>query len=582
MELKATLLILKAEFRQFLNNAAGTGSRRSKVTKLLRGWMGYLILAVIAIVIGRGVYSFTLGMNEALAGFPELARLMWVNLLSGISLAVFIMLFMTGISTVYQSMFEAGDVKFLLSTPAPVTSVVAAKLSMAAFTNFLAVSPFLYPVWAGFGAASSAPASFYLLALVAIVLAVVLFNALVAMLVMVIMRYVGSARMRQVILVGSLVVGFLIFTATQLLNATMSRRSGLNYADVAQIASALNLGAQSWSPHIWLLKTALLTMPGYAYSVWTSLVPLAASAALATAAAIQLSRHAFVVGWGHAREAARRRAGRQAARRNGEAPAAPRVLVNRWRGVGWAIFARDLSMVLRQPVLWYGVLVAIVTSGFFVYNVFGSGADMAERSDMMKAILVGMFTMMAGVSAGQFAGVCISIEGEALWLMQSAPISPTTYYAAKLAFATLPGGLVLVVLLLGTRLLSSVPQHPLYVSLPVGLGVLSAMTSLFVMADALKPNFNIRLSGIGAGGKKQDPGKALLSAFGSQIGTLVMGAVFAFPTFYDAIPWFAGWSITTATAVSLAVLAGMIITAHVIAGSVTIRKVRQLLGGGIN
>ena len=167
---------------------------------------------------------------------------------------------------------------------------------------------------------------------------------------------------------------------------------------------------------------------------------------------------------------------------------------------------------------------------------------------MMKAILVGMFTMMAGVSAGQFAGVCISIEGEALWLMQSAPISPTTYYAAKLAFATLPGGLVLVVLLLGTRLLSSVPQHPLYVSLPVGLGVLSAMTSLFVMADALKPNFNIRLSGIGAGGKKQDPGKALLSTFGSQIGTLVMGAVFAFPTFYDAIPWFAGWSITTATA----------------------------------
>lgn len=574
MALRSTLLILKAEIRQMINGSVGKGPRRSKFRKLLKGWSGYLVLLAVAVGIGRAAYGFTAGMNATLADYSDIARLIWVNLLSSISLGVFVMLFMTGISVVFQSMFEAGDIRFLLSTPLPAGSIVGAKLAMAAFTNLVAIAPFLYPIWAGWGAASGAPVSFYLLVLVAMILAVVLFNALVAMLVMVIMRYVSSARMRQVILVGSLVIGFLVFAVFQLFSATMARNNGaLNYTDVAQIAQGLKMGLQSWSPHIWMLKSSLLTMPGYGYSVWTSLVPLVASAALVTAAAVALAKRAFVVGWGNAKETTSGRGKRAAA-----AHGSTRTLINRHQGAGWAIFARDLTMVLRQPVLWYGVLVAIVGAAFFLYNISGPGGSSEERAGVMKAMIMMIFTMMSAVTTGQFSGVAVSLDGEALWLMKAAPISSTTYYRAKLAFATAPGALVLTVLLVGTRFLAAIPQYPLYLSLPAGLAMLSALAALMVMADAIKPNFSIRLSGAGRG-NKQDPAKALLSTFGSMAGSVIMGGLFLFAAYYNELRWFAHWSEGAALALSLAVTAVLASVIHLIAGRIAVRRVRGLFSG---
>ena len=577
MALHSTLLILRAELRQMLNGAVGKGSRRSKLLKLAKGWAGYAAMLAVALAIGWGVYRFTAGMNATLANYSDIARLIWVNLLSSISLAVFIMLFMTGISVVFQSMFEAGDVRFLLSTPLPAGSIVGAKLTMAAVTNLMAVAPFLYPIWAGWGAALGAPASFYLLVFVAMVLAVVLFNAIVAMLVMAIMRYVGSAKMRQVILVGSLVLGFLVFAVFQLFSAAMSRHGAINYADVAQIAQGLKLGSQSWSPHIWMLKTSLLTMEGYGYSVWTSLLPLALSAVLTTMAALALARHAFVVGWGNAKESA----GTRAKHGTAIAPASMRTLISRHRGAGWAIFARDLTMVLRQPVLWYGMLVAIVGSAFFLYNISGPGGASDEHVGVMKAMIMMIFTMMASVTTGQFSGMAVSLDGEALWLMKAAPVSPTTYYRAKLAFATVRGAIVLTVLLVGTSFVAAAPQYPLYLSLPAGLAILSALAALMVMSDAIKPNFDIRLSAAGrGGGGKQDPVKSLVSTLGSMAGSVVMGGTFLFAAYYSELRWFAGWSATAAMALSLGVIAVLATVTHIVAGRISVGHVRALFGGG--
>jgi hypothetical protein len=569
------LVILAAEFRQFLNGSVGTGARRGKIRKLLKSWGGYVMLLAIAVFIGRGVYKFAAGMNAALVDYPDIARLIWVNLLSAASLAVFVMLFMTGVSVVYQSLYEAGDVKFLLGTPAPVGAVVGAKLVMSLVTNLLTILPFLYPVWIGFGAASHAPVSFYFLVLLSQLLAAAMFTSFVALVVMVIMRYIPSPKMRQVILVGSLVIGFAVFAASQAFSAAMSRRNGLSFEDIARVAQGVNLGRAAWLPHVWMLKTALLTMPGYGYSVWTSLVPLAAAAALIGWAAIALSARAFVGGWTHARETAPSARGRASSARH-----ADRTFINRLQGSGWAIFARDLTMLFRQPVMWYGVLVSIVASAFFVFNISGGGGA-AVRASMIGDMIVVIFTMMAAVSTGQFAGLAISLDGEGLWLMKSAPIPPSTYYSAKLAFATAPGAVVLVLLFTGLSFVASVPQHPLYVSVPVGLAVLSVICALSVMSDAIKPNFNVRLSATG-NKKQRDPGKALLITFGSQIGSVALGAVFAFPTYYSRIPWFSGWTDATARAVSLGLLAVLVIVGHVVAARVSIRRIRLLFSGGLD
>jgi hypothetical protein len=402
----------------------------------------------------------------------------------------------------------------------------------------------------------------------AMLLAVVLFNALVSMLVMVIMRYVGSARMRQLILLGSLVTAFVLFVALPLLSATLSRQGGaIDYADVAEIAQGLRMGSQWWSPHVWMLRTGLLTMPGYGYSALTSLVPLAAAAPLAALAAIALARYVFVVGWGNSRESARPRSG-----------STRRTLVNRHAGAGWAVFARDLTTIVRQPVLWYGVAVAIVGSAFFVYRVAGPDGALGGSAEVMRAIIMMILTLMASLSTGKFAETAVSLDGEALWFMKSAPISPATYYRAKLAFSTAPGAIVFVVLLLGTSALTEAPQYPVYISLPAGIAVISALAAMMVTLDAIRPDFGMRLSGANRSGRKQDSVKTLATNVGSLVGSVVMGAVLAFPAYYSKLRWLVSLSETAALASALAAVALLVIVTHVIAARVSVARVRGLMG----
>ena len=189
--------------------------------------------------------------------------------------------------------------------------------------------------------------------------------------------------------------------------------------------------------------------------------------------------------------------------------------------------------------------------------------------------------MMAALSTGRFSETAVSLDGEALWFMKSAPIRAVTYYRAKLAFSTLPGAIVFVVLLLGTSLLTQAPQYPLYISLPSGLAVISALSALMLMLDAIKPNFDMRLSGGDRSGRKQDPVKTLVSTFGSLIGSVLMGAVLLFPAYYSKLRWFAGWSDTAALALALAVVALLVSVTHLIAARVSVRRVRALLGRDI-
>ncbi len=70
--------------------------------------------------------------------------------------------------------------------------------------------------------------------------------------------------------------------------------------------------------------------------------------------------------------------------------------------------------------------------------------------------------------------------------------------------------------------------------------------------------------------------------FGSQLGSVALGALFAFPTYYSRIPWLSGWTPATARAVSLGLLAVLVVVAHAVAARVSIKRIRLLFSGGVD
>ncbi len=118
-------------------------------------------------------------------------------------------------------------------------------MTVALVRNLAALVPFMYPIWVGYGAGSRAPFSFYFMSILAILLAALLFTAVTAIFAMIVMRNVPTQKMRQVIMIGSLVVGFMFVLATQVLSAKMTRSNGLDATALAQAAQ----GWGDWAGH---------------------------------------------------------------------------------------------------------------------------------------------------------------------------------------------------------------------------------------------------------------------------------------------------------------------------------------------
>lgn len=594
-----TFLILSVELRQAFRGTRGESEKSSQGKRIARNALGYLALFSFAIFVGTSVYNIAAALSDTLAAYPDMVRAVWLNLMSGLSLGVFVMLFMTGVSVVYQALYDSGDLKFLLSTPTPVGSVVGAKLTVALVRNLAALVPFMYPIWVGYGAGSRAPFSFYFMSILAILLAALLFTAVTAIFAMIVMRNVPTQKMRQVIMIGSLVVGFMFVLATQVLSAKMTRSNGLDATALAQAAQGWGLGRTWYLPHVWVVKTAFLTTPGFGFSLWESLFPLAVAAIGAFVGAIGLSANAFVTGWSAAGDVETGKSGAMRRRRTrkgtGEKAICceladdaeseiPDTMIRRHTGQGWGIFAKDLTIIKRQPIIWYSILVAIVASGFYLYNMsYGArSGDVGAIPDIMKDVILFVLVMMSTISSGQIAGMCISMDGESLWLLRSMPIDPGTYFNAKMALAVLPGATVFTVLALAMAFIPDIPQYPLYLSLPVGYAAISMLGALEVMSDAMRPNFSLRMSGASGTQNQKDPSKSLISLGISMAGTFVLGAAFAFNNYYSHLGFSEGMSRQAAILVGTIAFATIVVAGHAIARSLALASIKRILRGESN
>ncbi|MEA4882448.1 MAG: hypothetical protein VB144_02090 [Clostridia bacterium] len=574
-----TLIILGAELRQIWNATVHGDARKKRSNRLIKAIFGYAVILAVMVGLGVGSHKLSSAISRGLTGYPDLARVIGVNLLAAMSMTVFIMLFMTGVSVVHSALYEAGDLKFLLAAPVPVGSVVSAKLVIALVTNLMAIIPFVYPIWAGYGAGMGAPALFYFASLLSMVMAAVLFTAVVAMIVMLIMRYIPSQKMKQLILVGSLVMGFAFVLVSQVFSAYMSRSNGIDFVAMAQSAGKWGLDKIAWMPHVWVVKTALLGTPGFRFSVWESILPLAAVSLGSFAMAARLATTAFLGGWSSSREVDSAKSGR---RRESLANGAsmPSTLIGRYPGQVWGVVAKDITVNLRLPTMWYGVLVSLVAAAFLMYNMsFGARQSGPEAEIMFRDLILFMTIMLAAVSTGQVASMGISMDGEGLWLLKSAPVRPGLYYSAKLMAGAVPSAFIVSILMIGAAFVRSVPQYPLYISLPVAYAAVSLLAAFQVMLDALRPNFAIRVSGSAGAQKRGDAGKALILVGIGQLGTAAIGAIFAFPHYYTRIRLFAGMSSAVAASLGYGLFAVIVVLGHLISRRLAVGSIQSIMAG---
>lgn len=402
------------------------GALNSLRRRPTRAVVGVALLALVY----WGMHAITVRGLRFLATYPDIgsiadavARRSLEGMLAVLMVAVAFSVLTGSIGTLYGSV----DLPFLLSQPVPAFRVFALKVAETYASSALLPAVFTVPVLVALGGERLAPALYYPVALLALASLYALPVALGALLALVLMRVAPAGKAREfataasVVVAAGLVLGLRALRPEQLQALTPEE-----FEVLLQRFAALDIG---WLPSTWAADAVWHGLEGRFSAGATLLVALA----LATLGGlVLLATRAYAAGWYRTEGDTPWGGGR---RRSSERPPAwERVL----GPVGGGMVVKDVRLLLRDPSQWSQLLVLGALAGVYFISTASLSVGIQRFRDVIGAMNVAFLAfLLAGVGV-RLAFPLVSLEGEAVWLLRTAPVRAWRVVFAKFLGALPP------------------------------------------------------------------------------------------------------------------------------------------------
>ena len=497
-----------------------SGFRRAR----LRNKIGMVVVGVVLLAVLVAAFVISFLVLNALRS-PELAQVVSDpnRLLASIPVLVvtiaFLVILITSFGLLLQSLYLAGDMDFLLSSPLSIRAVFLSKLLQAILPNYALILLVGLPVLFGLGASQNYNFLYY--PLVILVLTLLAFTAagIASLVVMAVVRVFPARRVAEVL-------GFLV----AIISIIWTQSGQLaNYAEISgdQAALALNqLGRinSPYSPLTWV-GGGLVAIGQGRWLIGAGLISLTlVLTGSIFAMSLSTAERLYFSGWASVRISTR-----QAKRLRQQSPRSPAslafsTLIDRLLSAPVrAILAKDF-LVLRRDLRSMSQLITPLIIGivYAVMLVRSGGQPPAGRGEapavFMEVLTILMLYANVGISLfigwsllSRLAGMSFSLEGKQYWLLKSAPVSTTRLITGKYLVAYLPT----LILCWGFLLITSLLQR-------VSLGTLAYSVVVVALTVAGVTGLNLALGVIGANFEWEDPRRISQGALGC-LGALLSG-----------------------------------------------------------
>lgn len=521
-------MILRMDLVSLLSRGR-RGERKSKIQ------LGLVSLMYIALGVGTyyGAYRLFDYLESNLAPVPGMADAVAVNIFNGLAIYVLVIVFLSGLQVTFRTLYESDDIGFLISQPVPAQSVFAAKFITAYTTLVPMTLVFVVPVWFAWGYVNRAGFLFYLMMVLSFMLLLLTVHAAVTLILLFAMRYLPGAKLKRLFVAVGAILGLFIVFTSQMLSSRIS--TGADPMEVLKQIGSVNLSKTWYLPTAWAVNSILGTVSRFGVNLVHYALPLVCSAIAFAWLAVKMSEQWYFAGWSGLGEGTSTAIGMRRTVRKPKAysvrdavagdaaeasPAVPRVSggsqawirgSSRMQGTFWTVLRKDLKLLFRDPVLWYGLATSAIVLGFFAYNTIRAGATGGNRSlesakGMISGTIVMMPCLMGSVIGAQTGGISLSREGSCFWLLQANPTDGANLFRAKFIYAMLPS----VVLMLPFFVIiefAGLPHYQLWRELLSGLSIATTVASFQILLDAYLPDFTIRVE---IGSSKSGKGKGKL------------------------------------------------------------------------
>ena len=453
-----------------------------------RSWGRRAALLALAVAFWLGTYLTVrrvLRYFETVYGLgPGLAyQLLLLILLTFLSMLLF-----SNLVTALSTYFLARDLDLLLSAPTRLDAFFFARLISTTVNSSWMVLFFSPPIFAAYAAVFGGGFAFYLWVLLILPLFLIIPAALGVLITHLLVYLLPARRIRDILFFIGLFAFLILYLAFRFAQPERLVQPE-SFGHFMQYLSAMETPSAPFLPSSWsaeILAGALFKQPaeqGFFFALLASyalFLPLLSS---------WVAGAVYLAGWSKAQES------RQGRRRTERLDRLLEWLTRPFPAVTRALMLKDIKTFLRDTTQWSQLflLAALIVVYLFNFKVLP-----LERSPM-PAGTIRMIVSFANLAlagfvlsavAVRFAFPAVSLEGNAFWILQTAPISLRASLWSKFWLNFVPLLVLGELLVFASNLMLRVPSWMMLLSLATIFLMTFGISAIGVGVGALYPKFN--------------------------------------------------------------------------------------------
>ncbi len=165
-------------------------------------------------------------------------------------------------------------------------------------------------------------------------------------------------------------------------------------------------------------------------------------------------------------------------------------ILSRYHPTTGSYLTKDILLFVRDPSRWTQLFLLGALVVLYVYNAYSFPMGGMFYRNLVAFLNLAISGFVLSALCVRFVFPSVSLEGQALWITLSSPVSMKRFFMAKYLFAALPLCLISLILSITTNLVMGVRGGMMLLCSAASLAMALALTGLSLGMGAMYPRFN--------------------------------------------------------------------------------------------
>ncbi|MHB8137620.1 MAG: putative ABC transporter permease subunit [Smithellaceae bacterium] len=451
-------------------------------------WMRILLFAFIGLIFWMGAFLIFYRVLTYFQSVEDFGDILAIKLLSMMIITFFTLLLFSSIINILSHLYLSRDLPLLHSLPVSISDIFFSRWLISAFDSSWMVVAFSIPVFLSYGLVYHAGIVFYLIALASIICMCLMASAISSIFVLLGAATLPAGKIRTLFVILGVFLAVLLVIVLRMIRPEQLVNPD-SFASVVLYLNSMQALSLPYLPTTWITDTVRFSLK----SEWNlSLLNLALSASCVvflmfineiTASTI------YFRGFSRAQTTAKRLF----------APV-------KFRGYSWegllnflsrpakAFAVKEIRSFFRDSTQWPQLFLICALIVVYLYNFSVLPLDRSPiktiyLQNVFSFLNMGLAAFVLSAIAARFVFPAVSMEGEAFWIIQSAPVSIKTFLWIKFFLYYVPLLILTETLIIASNILLGVTPFMMFLSILTIFCLVPAVVALAVGLGARYPDF---------------------------------------------------------------------------------------------